>query len=83
MELELFGLVRFRAWGSGRVVYGLGIGVWRLGNRDWGLGFTGVPRSQKNASSYDPTLGLFLGTYGGPRGGRVSYERGTPVGSRV
>ena len=28
----------------------------------------------------DPTVALRLGTYGGPRGGGVSYERGTPVG---
>jgi len=25
------------------------------------------------------TVGLCLGPYGGPRGGAVSYERGTPV----
>jgi len=27
----------------------------------------------------DPTVALCLGTYGSPRGGAVSYERGTPV----
>ena len=29
--------------------------------------------------SYDPTVALCLGTYGGPMGVGVSYERGTPV----
>ena len=28
---------------------------------------------------WDPTEGLCLGLYGAPRGGGVSYERGTPV----
>ena len=28
-----------------------------------------------------PSVGLCLGPYGDPRGGAVSYERGTPVGS--
>jgi len=28
-------------------------------------------------------VGLCLGPYGGPGGGAVSYERGTPVGERV
>ena len=27
----------------------------------------------------DPTVGLCVGPYGGPRGGGGSYERGTPV----
>ena len=27
----------------------------------------------------DPTVGSCTGPYGGPRGGAVSYERGTPV----
>ena len=39
----------------------------------------GVPRLHENAPPYDPTGGLCLGPYGGPRGGDVSYERGTPV----
>jgi hypothetical protein len=29
--------------------------------------------------SNDPTAGLYLGSYGGPSGGAVSCERGTPV----
>jgi len=34
-----------------------------------------MPRSE------DPTVGLYLGSYGGPGGGgAVSYEPGTPVG---
>ena len=33
---------------------------------------TGVPRSQENASPQEPTLGIWLGPYRGPRrGGRV------------
>jgi len=28
----------------------------------------------------DPTVGLCLGRYGGPRAGALSYERGNPVG---
>ena len=34
---------------------------------------TGVPRSQENASPQDPTVGLCLGPYGGPRGGGVFF----------
>ena len=30
----------------------------------------------------DPTVGPCLGSYGGSRGGAVSYERGTPVALR-
>jgi len=33
------------------------------------LRFTGVPRSKETAPPQDPTVGLCLGTYGGPRGG--------------
>ena len=33
----------------------------------------------KTPPSQDPTVGLYLGSYGGPRRGAVSYERGTPV----
>ena len=33
----------------------------------------------RTASSLDPTVGLCLGPYGGPRGGAISYKRGTPV----
>ena len=40
---------------------------------------TGVPRSLENAPPKDPTLGLSLWPYGGPRGWAFSYERGTPV----
>ena len=32
---------------------------------------TGVPRSQKNASSWDTTVGICLGPYGGPKRGGV------------
>ena len=32
-----------------------------------------------NSAPLHPTVGLCLGPYGGPRGGAVSYERGTPV----
>ena len=39
----------------------------------------GVPRSKETASLQDHTVGLCLGPYGGPRGGAVPYERGTPV----
>ena len=30
--------------------------------------FTGVPRSEENASPYDPTVGPCLRLYGGPKG---------------
>ena len=30
---------------------------------------TGVPRSYETPLSYDPTVGLYLGSYGGPMGG--------------
>jgi len=39
----------------------------------------GVPRSKETAPPQDPTVGLCLGPHGSPRGGAVSYERGTPV----
>ena len=32
-----------------------------------------------NSPALDPTVGLCLGPYGGPREVSVSYERGTPV----
>ena len=35
---------------------------------------TGVPRSLKTPPSWDPTVGLYLGPYGGPRGG-CSFSR--------
>jgi hypothetical protein len=38
----------------------------------------GLPRSKETAPPWDPTVGLCLGPYGGPRGA-VSYERGAPV----
>jgi len=41
----------------------------------WG---TGIPHSPENATPWDLTVGLWLGPYGGPRGGAVSFERGTP-----
>ena len=41
---------------------------------------TGVPRTSETAPSWDPSEGLCLGPYGDPRGGILSYERGTPVG---
>ena len=44
---------------------------------------TGVFRSQENATPWDPTVGLFLGSYDGPRGKVFSYERDTPVGLNV
>ena len=40
---------------------------------------TGVPRSLETVSPSDPAVGLCLGPYGGPGGGSISYERGTPV----
>ena len=40
---------------------------------------TGTPRSLETPPSGDPTVGLYLGFYGGPRGGALSCERGTPV----
>ena len=40
---------------------------------------TGVPRSQQTPPSWDPTVGLYLGTYDDSRGVGVSYERGTHV----
>ena len=44
------------------------------------VGSTRVPRSEETPPSYDPTVGLYLGSYGGPRGVGVFHERGTPVG---
>ena len=35
---------------------------------------------KKIATPQDPTVGIYAGPYGGPGGGLVSYERGTPVG---
>ena len=40
---------------------------------------TGVPRSKEKTLPEGPTAALCLGTCGDPRGGGVSYERGTPV----
>ena len=42
-------------------------GVWE-GGRDKGRRFTGVPHLQENAPPWDPTVGLCLGSWGGPRG---------------
>ena len=42
--------------------------------------YRGTSLIRKNAPPYDPTVGLCLGPYGGPRGVAVSYKRGTPVG---
>jgi len=44
---------------------------------------TGVPRSQQAATPEDPTVGLYLGSCGGPGLGAVSYKRGTPVLSLI
>ena len=41
------------------------------------MAHTGVPHSSETLP--DPTVGLYLGSCGGPRGVAVSYERGTPV----
>ena len=43
------------------------------------LNHTGVPRSYETSSPQDPATGL--GPYGGPMGGAVCDERGTPVDS--
>ena len=40
---------------------------------------TVVPRSLEIAPPYDPTVGLCLGPYCGPRGGAICYEQGTTV----
>ena len=40
---------------------------------------TGIPRVLEIATPWDPAVGPCLGSYGGPRGGAFSYERGTPV----
>jgi len=40
---------------------------------------TGVPRSYETAPPWDPTVAICQGPCGGPGGGAVSYERGTPV----
>ena len=40
---------------------------------------TGVPRSQETGPPENPTVGQGLGPCSGPRGGALSYERGTPV----
>ena len=40
---------------------------------------TGVPYLQENASPYDPTVGLRLGSWGSPGGGAFFYGRGTLV----
>ena len=43
----------------------------------------GAPHFQENAPPYDPTVGLRLWSYGGPRGGTaVSYVGGAPVTAR-
>ena len=39
----------------------------------------GLPRSSETPPSWENTVGLDLGSYGGPRGGAFSYERGAPV----
>ena len=43
------------------------------------VGRPGVPRSSETLPSNDPAVGLYLGSYGGPRGLVRSYERGAPV----
>ena len=38
-----------------------------------------VPRSEEDAPTQDPAVGLCLGPYGGTRGWAFAYEPGTPV----
>ena len=40
---------------------------------------TGIPRSQETASPEDPVVGLYLGSYGGPRGGGVFFMSEVPL----
>jgi len=44
-------------------------------------GVHGYLAHKKTPPPQDPTVGLCLGPYGGPRGWAFSYERGTPVGA--
>ena len=74
----------FRVQGSGFRVPGSGLRVEGLRWRVWGVGVrvyadlgdmaghrgTRLPRSQETAPPPDPTAGLCLGPWGGPRGGR-------------
>ena len=43
-------------------------------------GLQGYLAHKKQAPPQDPTVGLCLGPFDGPRGVGVSYELGTPVG---
>ena len=38
---------------------------------------------ERERGGLDPTVGRCLGPYGDPRGGAVSYARGTPEGRQV
>ena len=44
----------------------------------WHDRYRGTSVIKNNPSLEGPTVGLYLGSYGGHRGGAVSYERGTP-----
>ena len=45
---------------------------------------TGVPRSEETAPHSDPTVGMCLGPYGGPRGGGLCLMSEVPLnGFRV
>jgi len=48
-------------------------------NRHGGDALEGHCSQKKTPPPKDPTVGLCLGSYGGPRGSGVSYGRGTPV----
>ena len=45
--------------------------------------YQGYRAQNKTHPLWDPTGGLRLGPFGGPRGVVFSYERGTPVGFTV
>ena len=52
--------------------------IWRTLTRHT-LVYRGTLLIRTPPSSYDPTVDVCLGSYGGPGGWAVSYERGTPV----
>jgi len=53
---------------------------WRGGRERWPTTRpTGVPRSLKQQPSQDPTVGLSLGSYGGPRGGGAFLMSEVPL----
>ena len=51
--------------------------------RSHAFDYRGASLIRQYAPSQDPSVGLCLGPYGGPRGWAVSYERGTPADKRV